>query len=209
MACLLGVSACTGSVDTAAVPAPAVITAYSARMSGKWALFVDASRAAGDVAVAGMRCNRTVVALHLERAVPRAALEAFRSVSDDVQASAAPLPAATLAEGGYAGAIAVVIRDFDVKDRVDGLMDATATADVRIDATLHVTRAGGAVLEADETGTGEASLASGFVCGGATDAVANATDAAITDVVRKLAEQFADSRALRMPDPVLRAPEAQ
>lgn len=175
--------------------------AYADKVPGKWALLVDTTQATTAVDMAGLRCSQSDYPLDLSQAFQSVALQTFKSVADDVRLSDHVLSQSEFAAGGYAGVITLRVVGLRAKGRVSGAVDAQADVHTEIDATILVTEDGRRLVDASETGSGDAAHNAGIVCGGAADAVADASNAAMQETARKLAEQFANARSIRYAEP--------
>jgi hypothetical protein len=198
-----GVAACTYPVETPPAEAVRVLTAYTNRVPGKWALIVDASKASTTLEDAGTRCSQSDYPLDLSRVFTQTADATFKTVADDVQVSDHALSKSDLASGGYAGVIIVSVSGLRANLKTDGVVEARAAAKTEIDGAILVVKDGERMVESRQSGQGDAERDTHIDCTGAGEAVAAASDTAIQDVVGKLAEQFANSHAIRYSVPGL------
>ncbi|MGB8365642.1 MAG: hypothetical protein ACLQUZ_03510 [Rhizomicrobium sp.] len=192
-----GLAACTYQVEAnTSEPAP-VVTAYTAKVPGKWALLIGTERATAALQAAGLRCSDSDYPLDLTKSFAHTAAATFRSVAEDIRVVDHPLSKSEFASEGYTGVIKVEVEALRAKLNVEGIQDATADANTEIDGTILVTKAGRRLVDSSETGTGTAQRDAGLTCDGAAVAVSAASDEALQDVIRKLAEQFANSHDIR------------
>lgn len=204
----IGLAACSYQVETNSSEQSPVVTAYAEKVPGKWALLVATENAATATQAEGLRCSQFDDPLDVGKPFARAAALTFKRVAEDVRVVDHPLSHAEFASGGYAGVIRLEIADVRAKVNVEGMINTSANAETEIDGTILVTKGGERMVDTTETGKGTAERdAAGLACGGAADAVSEASDDALHDVVRKLAEQFANSHAIRYSVPSY-APEA-
>ena len=202
LACIAVAAACAGGgcsyqVQTATAPQLDVYSDYASKVPGKWALVVDADAYHAAVSPTGMSGALCVFHLDLASSFRDLAAQTFGSLAQ-VDALARPLPADGFASLGYAGEIEIT--GDGLRPRVtfaQGLLTATALADVSLDADLVVTDSRGMVLRTSATGTGEGSSEVVFGCGGATDALSQAEAAAMKDLLGKLAERFSNAPQVR------------
>jgi hypothetical protein len=192
-----GLAACSYQIETSPTEPAPVVSAYTDKVPGKWALLIDADKASTTLEAGGVRCSQFDYPLDLTQSFGRTAQATFKTVADDVRLSDHQLSRAELASGGYMGVITIRVTELRAKVGVTGVIDTHAAAATEIDGTILVIKAGDRVVDTSESGKGEAERDAGIVCGGAADAVAAASDDAVQDVVRQFAEQFANSHAVR------------
>jgi hypothetical protein len=192
-----GLTACTYQVGADTTQQEPVFTAYANKVPGKWSLQIDALRASAALKADGLRCSQFNYPLDLAKVFTQSAAEAFRTVTEDVRVTDHPLSQAEFASEGYTGVIRVRVEDLRAKAKVEGVFDATADADTEIDGAIIVTKGGQRMVDIKETGKGTAQRDAGLICQGTTEAVSSASIDAVQDVIRKLAEQFANSHDVR------------
>ncbi|HUO93928.1 MAG TPA: hypothetical protein VMU22_13455 [Rhizomicrobium sp.] len=196
-------AACSYPVEPPPADAVPVITAYADRVPGKWLLIVDASKATAALAAEGTRCSRSDYPLDLSKTFAETANATFRTVTEEVRLSDHALSKSEMVSGGYSGVIVVTVAQMRAHAKTDGLLEARASADIEIDGTILVAKGGERMVDSRQTGKGEAERDAHIDCSGAGEAVAAASDTAMRDVVGKLAEQFANSHAIRYSVPGL------
>ncbi len=196
-----GLAACTYQVETNTTEPPPVLTAYAAKVPGKWALQIGADRATAELQAAGLRCDQFDYPLDLTKFFAQTAEATFKSVAEDVRVVDHSPSKSEIVSEGYAGVIKVRVEDLRAKVNVEGVMDATANANTEIDGTILVTKPGQRLVDNSETGIGTAQRDAGLACDGAGAAVSAASGEAVRDVIRKLAEQFANSHDIRYAAP--------
>jgi len=95
------------------------------------------------------------------------------------------------------------VADLRASVETSGVVEARATAKTEIDGTILVMKAGERMVESQQSGSGDAERDAHIDCSGAGEAASAASDTAIQQVVEKLAEQFANSHAIRYSVPGL------
>jgi hypothetical protein len=198
-----GLGACSYPVETSPAQSVPVITAYTDKVPGKWVLVVDAGKASATLEAAGTRCSQSDFPLDLSKPFAQTAEATFRTVAEDVRLSDHALSNSELASGDYAGVIVVRVADMRASVKTDGVVEARATAKTEIDGTILVTKGGERMVDARQSGSGDAERDAHIDCSGAGEAASAASDTAIQEVVEKLAEQFANSHAIRYSVPGL------
>lgn len=195
---LLGaLSACSYAVEQISPEPEPAITAYAEKVPGKWALLIEADRAIIHPEAQSARCSQFDYQGDLSNAFSRTAAATFEKVADDVRVSDHALSRAELASGSYSGVIVLRVTGVHSKVRVDDLIGGQAIADAGFDGTILVTHDTDRLIDDSQSARGHAERAAGLACDGAADALAAADDQALKDVVRRLAEQFANSHAVR------------
>jgi hypothetical protein len=196
-------AACSQPIDSPSVESVTILSAYADKVPGKWLLLVDAANANAAPDAAGIRCSQLDSPLDLSRAFAGTAEATFKSVADDIHLSDHPLSRTELASGGYAGVVVLRVTGLRASVKTDGLLEAHASAEAEIDGSIEVTKGGERMVESNQSGTGDAERDAGLDCSGAASAASAASGAAVQDVMRKLAEQFANSHAIRYSAPGL------
>ncbi len=198
-----GLAACTYPVETPPAEAVPGITAYTDRVPGKWVLIVDAAKANTTLQDTGTRCSQTDYPLDLAKIFTETADATFRTVAEDVRVSDHALTKSDLMAGGYSGVIIVSVSGLKASIKTDGVVEARAAAKTEIEGAILVIKAGERMVDTRQSGKGEAERDTHIDCSGAGEAAAAASDTAVQDVVGKLAEQFANSHAIRYSVPGL------
>jgi hypothetical protein len=201
-----GLAGCSSTVDPPAPDSAPVVSAYAHRVPGKWALLVDTTKANVAIQESGTRCSSVDDPVDLSRSFARTAEATFKSVADDIRLSDHSLSQNEIASGAYTGVVVLRVTDLHATLKTDGLLDTHAVAETEIGGTILVTKGSERMVDASELGKGGAERDAGLTCEGAATAASAASDAAVEDVVRRLAEQFANSRAVRDAAPGLSPP---
>jgi len=198
-----GLAACSYPVEAPPAQSVPVITAYADKVPGKWVLIVDAGKASTTLEAAGTRCSQSDFPLDLSKPLAQTAEATFKTVADDIRLSDHALSKSELASGDYAGVILLRVADLRARVETSGIVEARATAKTEIDGTILVMKAGERMVESQQSGSGDAERDAHIDCSGAGEAASAASDTAIQQVVEKLAEQFANSHAIRYSVPGL------
>jgi len=196
-------AACTYPVETPPAEAVPVITAYTDRVPGKWALIVDAAKANAALEDTGTRCSQSDYPLDLAKTFTETADATFRTVAEDIRVSDHALSKSELLSGGYAGVIIVSVSDLKARIKTNGVVESRAAAETQIEGAILVIKGGERMVDTRQSGKGQAERDTHIDCSGAGEAAAAASDAAVQEVIGKLAEQFANSHAIRYSVPGL------
>jgi hypothetical protein len=198
-----GLAACSYPVEPPPAQAIPVITAYTNKVPGKWVLIVDAAKASTTLESAGTRCSQSDFPLDLSKFFAQTADATFRTVADDIHLSDHALSKSELASGGYSGVIVLSVVDMRASVKTEGVVEASATAKTEIDGRILVVKDGERMVESQQSGSGDADRDAHIDCSGAGEAAAAASDTAVQQLMEKLAEQFANSHAIRYSVPGL------
>jgi hypothetical protein len=198
-----GLAACSYPVETPPAEAVSVLTAYTDKVPGKWVLIVDAAKANTTLEDAGTRCSQTDYPLDLSKTFTETADATFKTVADDVRVSDHALSRSELMSGGYSGVIIVSVSVLKASIKTTGVVEARAAAETEIDGEILVIKGGERMVDSRQKGKGDAERDTHIDCSGAGEAAAAASDAAVQEVVSRLAEQFANSHAIRYSVPGL------
>ena len=198
-----GLAACSYQVETPPAEAVPIITAYTDKVPGKWALIVDAAKANTTLEDAGTRCSQSDYPLDLAKTFTETADATFRTVAEDIRVSDHALSKSELLSGGYAGVIIVSVSDLKARIKTNGVVESRAAAETQIEGAILVIKAGERMVDTRQSGKGQAERDTHIDCSGAGEAAAAASDAAVQEVIGKLAEQFANSHAIRYSVPGL------
>jgi hypothetical protein len=196
-------AACSYPVESPPAEAVPVLTAYTDKVPGKWLLIVDAGKANATLEAEGTRCSESDYPLDLSKSFTETADATFKTVAEEVRRSDHALSKSEMASGGYAGVIVVTVADMRAHAKTEGLVEARASAETEIDGTILVAKGGERMVDSRQSGKGDAERDVHIDCSGTGEAAAAASDTAIRDVIGKLAEQFANSHAIRYSVPGL------
>jgi hypothetical protein len=198
-----GLAGCSQPIDSPAAEPVAIVSAYADKVPGKWVLLIDAASTNAALQTSGARCSDFDPPPDLSHTFAGTAEATFKSVADNIELSDHALSRAELASGGYTGSIVLRVTSLRASVKTDGLIEAHTSAETEIDGSIVVAKGGERMVESTQTGKGEAERDAGLDCSGAASATSAASGAAIQDIVRKLAEQFANSHAVRYSVPGL------
>jgi len=171
--------------------------AYTNKVPGKWALLVDTEKASIRPEAQGLRCSQFDYHVDLSDSFEQTAASAFARVAEDIRPSDHQMSHAELVSGGYTGVITLRVSDLRSRVKVAELIGGQADASTTIEGSILVVQAGQHLVDASQSAKGEDQRDAGLACAGAADALSAASGAAMQDLARKLAEQFANSHAVR------------
>jgi hypothetical protein len=203
LACFALVSAfaiggCSYQVQTASAPQFDVYSHYSTKVAGRWALIVDPGAYQASVYPEGITCRVDAYHIDLTSSFKEEATGTFRNTATEVDIHDRPLSAQDLASLGYSGEVEITGNDFHHRLSFSrGFFLANPEADVSLDASLVATGSNGTLLRTSATGTGEGSTDGWIGCGRGSAALSQAAQAAMKDLLAKLAERFSNAPQVR------------
>ncbi|HWA81116.1 MAG TPA: hypothetical protein VG848_12510 [Acetobacteraceae bacterium] len=189
---------CSYPVQTANVAESGAPSPETAKAAGKWALYVDPRAYQATFRPDGIVCPIDTYHLDLTTSFREAAAGIFRNIAAEIEPVDHPLPAQDLASLGYAGEIAITGED--IRHQLSfsqGFFLAAPEAEITLDARLIATWPKGTLLQASASGTGEGSAGGWIGCGRGADALSQAAEAAMKDLLGKLAERFSTAPQVR------------
>ena len=190
--------ACSYQVPTMSAPQLDVYSNYQDRVPGKWALVVEDDAFKKDIHAEGLNCAAHNYPLDLTSSFKQSAVATFQNITTNVDVLDRPIPTESLTAAGYAGEIE--IKAEDMRSRlmfIPGFWSSTAESDIELDAAVVVNGSGGRLMGTRATGKGTESSDAGQFCGGATDAVAHSSEAAMKDVLGEIGERFSNAPQVR------------
>lgn len=195
---LVFVSACSYQAPTNVAPAYNVFSNYTDKISGRYALTVEAEEMDDTIKVSGFTCSAHNYPLQAQSqfiSSTRLTLEQlFESIEVVDEASASNI----LNSGMYDGLVRVMVDDLDVDLTViPGFWTATMEADVEITASYTLDRADGRVLGGSVEGDKDFESDSGGACEGGAIAIGQAVEGAMKEATKLIGERLSSSPKLR------------
>ncbi|HEX3430177.1 MAG TPA: hypothetical protein VHT03_04755 [Rhizomicrobium sp.] len=189
---------CSYQVQTVSAPQLDVYSNYEKKVPGKWALIVDPAQFNHTVKAEGVNCAAHNYPLDLRSSFKQSVAGTFENIVDSVEVVDGAAPAETLTSRGYAGVISV--RAEDLRSRLifePGFFTSTADATIELDAGMTVYGPNGKLLGTRGTGKGDGNSDAGEFCGGTTNAIEHASEAAMKDLLGVLGERFTNAPQVR------------
>ena len=165
-------------------------------MPGKWLVYVEADRLNGTARSEDFNCWAHSFPLDFRQGFPASVRSTLPNVLERVEDVDVPTP-----PGRASGARGVItIRGEDLKSRLkiaSGFLSANVVTDVDITASVTVDRPGGRLFGKTFDGHGRADRPVGMFCAGGAEALRAAAEDAQRDVLRRIAEEIANTERLR------------
>jgi hypothetical protein len=196
---LLALAACASVPDAPPVSMPEVISAYTQKVPGRWALAVAPHQLDSQIDAPELACGGMTFAVALDGSMQRYLIEGFHQIADDVTPVDHVLSADEMRAGGYAGLIVVgsAVVAPNVTFAQDGLT-AHVHSNLALSATLDVGGRHGVLLHRAFTVNGISNVDAGIVCQNGQGGIGRAADSALQQIAVDAASAFADSADIRL-----------
>jgi len=193
--CLAG---CSYNAPIDVAPSYDVYSNYDNKLSGTYALYVDAEEMAEKVKVKGYNCSFHSYPVDAIDQFETSVVQTFGNLLESVQLVDSPLDREALKAQGYLAQIVVEVRDMDVDLVVHpGFWTSDMEADIEIAASIEATNYGGRVLGSTIEGDGDATVGAGGACEGGSEAIGDAMSEAMKETMERLGERLTNSRKMR------------
>lgn len=189
---------CTYMANTAAAPARNVVTSYGNKVPGKWAVLVEADRLNTTARSEDLNCSFHTFPVNFTQGFPASVRETLPNVVaqiEDVDASSADSAMKSLKARGM-----IRVRGENLQSRlkiVPGMWSNNVVVDVDMTVAVTVDGPGGRLFGKTFDGRGHADRPLGMLCAGGAEAVKAAAEDAQRDVLRRIAEELANSDRVR------------
>jgi len=188
---------CSHPAQVPISPALDVVSSRTAKIPGKWLLYVEAPGFDREIGEGQFACSAQRFPVAAAAAFKSSAAETVRSVLEDVHVVSAVPDVRQLAEQGARGSI--VIRGKSLRPRLDakqGTMMADLEGQAVIVAALTVESQQGRLLGQTVQGSGFATAEAGTACKGGSVALSGAVSEAISETMGRIAEALSNSDRL-------------
>ncbi len=190
-------SGCAYQANTELAPARNVVTSYNKKIPGKWSLLVEADRLNTTVRSEDIKCSAHTFPVNFTTGFPASVRETLPNVVtqvEEVELGAEHSPASLKTRG------LIQVRGDNLQARlkiVPGFWSANVVVDVDMTVAVTVDNGSGRVFGKTFDGRGHADRPSGMFCSGGAEAVKTAAEEAQRDVLRRIAEELANSERMR------------
>jgi hypothetical protein len=191
-------SGCAYKAEPISAPSYNVVTSFSEKIPGKWLLAVEATPLNQTIKPSGMACAAHNFPLELSEAYRTSVSQTLKNVFAQIENVPSPVSGQEANKRGARGII--VIRGEEVRGRLDvqpGFWTANMKTQVLIVASTFVDDAKGRVFGTTVEGQGIADAEAGMMCEGGGKSLTDASEIAIRDSVRKVAEALGNSERVR------------
>lgn len=190
-------SGCAYQANTSNAPARNVVTSYSNKIPGKWSVLVEADRLNTTVRSEDLKCAAHTFPVNFTQGFPASVRDTLPNVIsqvDEVEVGADSSPKALKTRG------LIQIRGDNLQSRlkiVPGFWSANVVVDVDMTVAVTVDNGSGRIFGKTFDGRGHADRPAGVFCEGGAEAVKVAAEEAQRDVLRRIAEELANSERMR------------
>lgn len=196
LALMLG--GCAYQAEPISTPAYNVVTSFSNKAPGKWLLFVDGERLSDVVRPSDMNCAAHTFPLAMSSGFSGSVRATLENVLASVeQVNSAPTIAIAKARGARG---VVIVRGEEIRGQLrvaPGFWSANIVTEVRVTASVAVDGASGRLFGQTVEGDGKGDTPAGPFCSGGADSLKKASEDALRNVVRKIAEAIGNADRLR------------
>ncbi len=198
-AALLAAAACASVPDAPPVSVPEVVSAYTQKVPGRWALAVAPHQLDSTVEAPELACGGMTFAVALDGAMQRYLIEGFRQIADDVTPVDHVLSPDEVRAGGYSGQILVAASAVapNVSFAQDGLT-SHVHSNLMLSATIDVSGRNRPLLHHAFTASGISNVDAGIVCQNGQGGIGRAAASALQQIAVDAAGAFADSADIRL-----------
>jgi hypothetical protein len=180
-------------------PSYNVYSNYDDKMSGKFALTVDASEMTKEIKPDGLGCSAHTFPVDGASAFETSVLKTFENLVEEVVLVDNPLNQASIESQGYRAQLVVKVRDLDVDLKIiQGFWTSEIEADVEITASVEaINGIQGKVLGATIEGDADGKAPAGGFCSGGGEAIGIAMQDAMKETMERLGERLTNARRMR------------
>lgn len=195
---VLVASGCSYTVPTDISPATNIYSNYSDKVSGRFALYVDADEMAGEFKVSGYACSAHTYPVDARSAFIGSVQNTMENVVEEVEIVPRPLDATTMQTRNLNGMILVEVQDLDIDLTViPGFWSSEMEADAEITVSLVVDAPSGRMLGARVEGDDDYKVEAGGACEGGAIAIGKAVEEAMKEALERLGEKLSNSPRIR------------
>jgi hypothetical protein len=198
--CAVLLSACAYQAPVSVSPNLNVYSSYGEKLPGIYALYVSTDNFNQNIKPTGYQCSFHTYPLDLSTSFKSSVVKTMQQLVENIEVVDVPLSIEELKRSGKRGMI--IVRGDTVDAHVQfipGFWSAAATSQVELSANMTVDSSGGRVLGTTAQGSGNAQSDAGALCGGGANAVADAAQKAMKQLLGQLGERLSNSPRLRIP----------
>lgn len=197
--CAMLLGGCAYQAATIATPADDVVTSFSDKIPGKWLLYIDASNLNTTVRPDSLECSAHNFPLDFTTGFPASVRTTLPNVIEDTEDVPDPIPADQAKKQGARGIISVHGESVSANLHVvSGFWSANIATEVDISASVTIDGPSGRLFGKTFDGEGRGDAPSGLACDGGAKALQEAADRAQKELLRRMAEEIANSDRVRM-----------
>ncbi len=202
---LLAITLCGASLSACAYQAPVAVTpnlnvysSYEDKLPGTYVLYVSSEGFNQTIKPTGYQCAAHSFPLDMGNTFKASVVKTMQQLVENLEIVDSPISVEELMRTGKKGMIVVRADNIDARIQfVPGFVTGTAISQVELSANMTVDSKVGRILGTTADGNGNAQSDSGAFCGGGANAVADAADKAMKQLLGQLGERLSNSPRLR------------
>ena len=184
--------------NTEVNPVVSLYQNYSDKVSGRYALYVDADRMESTIKPYGAVCSAHKFPVDATAQFVTSTHQTFENILESVELVDSPLARSVLNSGAYDGMIVVEVDSFDVDIRaIWGFATYDLDAETEIIVKSFVDDSSGRLFGVTVEGDADAAREGRFLCDGGSEAIGKSVEAAMKEVLQNLAKKVVNSTRLR------------
>jgi len=195
---VFSLTACAYEATPIATGAVSVISAYSNKVPGKFALAVESGELNKVIRPRGVQCSAHSYPLNMSDAFRSSVRATLSNVVEAIDEVPSPLSTATLKSSGYKGQI--IVRGEGLEGKliaVPGFWTANISTTIQLSASVVVDGVNGRLLGKTVEGLAEREAEAGPMCSGGSASVEEAAGQAMRKLMLQLGEAVANADRLR------------
>lgn len=197
-AALIGLTGCAYQTQTMETAANDTVTSYSAKVPGKWLVYVDASALNQVVRPSDFQCSAHTFPLDFKVGLPASVRGTLSNIVEQTEDSDTPVAGDAAARQGARGVISIQGGAVQAILRVaPGFWSANIVTDVTITAAVTVDGKNGRLFGKTLEGHGHGDTPAGVFCSGGEESLRQAADQAQHDLVRRIGEEIGNADRIR------------
>ena len=194
-------SGCAYHAAPVSAPAVNIVSNFSTKIPGRWALVIsdDVAQARREVRATSHACSAHTYPISAGQAFDTSIRRTVEAVFESVVEPQSSLTIDALKAGGYAGQLSFRLSEFTPRiSCAIGFWSGTCTANVEVGFAAEVRNSKGAIVHNSSTGGSKSSDGNaGGACEGGSAVLADATSRATKDALERMAERLSNATGLR------------
>ena len=194
----LALTGCAYKAEPVSSPAYNLVTSYTEKIPGKYLLFVEADALTQDIKTSDFNCAAHHFPLSLTSGFKGSVIQTLNGLFGEIEVVDSPVPVADLGKHGARGIVVVRGESINPNLRVvPGFWTASMESRFSIVASAYVDKRSGRVYGSSFEGNHTATTNAGAFCSGGSQALSEASQGAMKEVVRRIAEGISNSDRVR------------
>jgi hypothetical protein len=196
--CAALLSGCAYQTETMTTAANDTVTSYSAKVPGKWIVYVEASALNQVVRPSDMQCAAHTYPLDFTVGLPASVRETMPNIVAQTEDSDVAVPGDSAGKRGARGVISIRGDSLQAILRVaPGFWSNNIVSDVTVTAAVTVDGKNGRLFGKTLEGHGHGDTSAGLFCDGGSKSLQQAADQAQHDLMRHIGEEIGNADRVR------------